>query len=150
MKSRDFEAGLKVRKAVLGEEYVARALANTNAFNAEFQTLLTEYAWGRVWARPGLSRRQRSLNVLCMLAALNRSQEFETHVRGALRNGCTKAELRATLHQIAVYCGMPAGVEAFRITRRVLDEQGRARPRSGKTTPMSPLHRVTRTGRTTP
>jgi 4-carboxymuconolactone decarboxylase len=125
--TRDFEAGLKVRKAVLGDDYVARALETVDDFSKEFQTLLTEYCWGRVWARPGLARRQRSLNVLCMLAALNRSQEFETHFRGALRNGCTKAELRETLLQIAVYCGMPAGVEAFRIARRVLAETRRAR-----------------------
>lgn len=123
MTARDIEVGLKVRKAVLGADYVARAFENTDAFNEEFQNLLTEFCWGRVWARPGLPRRQRSLNVLCMLAALNRSQEFETHVRGALRNGCTKAELRETLLQIAVYCGMPAGVEAFRIARRVLEEK---------------------------
>lgn len=132
--SRDFDTGLKVRKAVLGEAYVERALAATDGFNRDFQTLLTEYCWGRVWGRSGLSRRQRSLNVLCMLAALNRSQEFETHVRGALRNGCTRAELRETLLQIAVYCGMPAGVEAFRVARRVLDEERKAkgRPRTTK------------------
>ncbi len=139
MTTRDFEAGLKVRKAVLGADYVARAFDNADAFNEEFQNLLTEFCWGRVWARPGLPRRQRSLNVLCMLAALNRSQEFETHFRAALRNGCTKAELRETLLQIAVYCGMPAGVEAFRIARRVLEERrplgaGKASAKPGRVT----------------
>jgi 4-carboxymuconolactone decarboxylase len=124
--SRDFETGLKVRKAVLGDAYVERALANADAFSMPFQTMLTEYCWGRVWGRSGLTRRQRSLMVLCMLAALNRAQEFETHVRGALRNGCTKAELREAFLQIAIYCGVPAGVEAFRVARRVFDEEAKA------------------------
>ena len=127
MAAKDFDTGLRVRKAVLGDDYVDRALANTDEFNKEFQTLLTEYCWGRVWGRSGLSRRQRSLNVLCMLAALNRPQEFETHVRGAMRNGCTMAELRETFLQVAVYCGMPAGVEAFRIARKVFAEQKAAK-----------------------
>ena len=127
MAAKDFDTGLRVRKAVLGDDYVDRSLANTDEFNKEFQTLLTEYCWGRVWGRSGLSRRQRSLNVLCMLAALNRPQEFETHVRGAMRNGCTMAELRETFLQVAVYCGMPAGVEAFRIARKVFAEQKAAK-----------------------
>ena len=84
--------------------------------------LLNEYCWGGVWAREGLSRKQRSLNNLCMLAALGRSEEFALHFRGALRNGCTLEELRETLLQIAIYCGMPAAVESFRIARRVLAE----------------------------
>ena len=122
MPSEQFERGIEIRKEVLGEEYVTRAMANVDDFNRDFQTLLNEYCWGGVWAREGLSRKQRSLNNLCMLAALGRSEEFALHFRGALRNGCTLEELRETLLQIAVYCGMPAAVESFRIARRVLAE----------------------------
>ncbi len=122
MPSEQFERGVEIRKEVLGEEYVDRAMANVDDFNRDFQTLLNEYCWGGVWAREGLSRKQRSLNNLCMLAALGRSEEFALHFRGALRNGCTREELRETLLQIAVYCGMPAAVESFRIARRVLAE----------------------------
>ena len=123
MPSEQFERGVEIRKEVLGEEYVAQAMSNVDDFNRDFQTLLNEYCWGGVWAREGLSRRQRSLNNLCMLAALGRSEEFALHFRGALRNGCTLDELRETLLQIAVYCGMPAAVESFRIARRVLAER---------------------------
>ena len=122
MPSEQFERGVEVRREVLGDEYVDRAMANVDDFNRDFQTLLNEYCWGGVWAREGLSRKQRSLNNLCMLAALGRSEEFALHFRGALRNGCTRDELRETLLQIAVYCGMPAAVESFRIARRVLAE----------------------------
>ena len=122
MPSEQIERGLEIRKEVLGEEYVDRAMANVDDFNRDFQTLLNEYCWGGVWAREGLSRRQRSLNNLCMLAALGRSEEFALHFRGAVRNGCTREELRETLLQIAVYCGMPAAVESFRIARRILAE----------------------------
>ena len=122
MPSEQYERGLEVRREVLGDEYVDRAMANVDDFNRDFQTLLNEYCWGGVWAREGLSRKQRSLNNLCMLAALGRSEEFALHFRGAIRNGCTREELRETLLQIAVYCGMPAAVESFRIARRVLAE----------------------------
>ena len=122
MPSERFERGLEIRKEVLGDEYVDRAMANVDDFNRDFQTLLNEYCWGGVWAREGLSRKQRSLNNLCMLAALGRSEEFALHFRGAIRNGCTREELRETLLQIAVYCGMPAAVESFRIARRILAE----------------------------
>ena len=126
MASELFERGLEIRKQVLGETYVQNALANVDDFNRDFQTMLTENCWGGIWGRSGLSKKQRSLNNLCMLAALNRSQEFESHFRGALRNGCSVEELRETLLQISVYCGMPAGVEAFRVARRVLAEQDQA------------------------
>ena len=122
MPSERFERGVEVRREVLGDEYVDRAMANVDDFNRDFQTLLNEYCWGGVWAREGLSRKQRSLNNLCMLAALGRSEEFALHFRGAIRNGCTQDELRETLLQIAVYCGMPAAVESFRIARRILAE----------------------------
>jgi 4-carboxymuconolactone decarboxylase len=117
-----YELGLGIRRQVLGDAYVDRALENVDNFNADFQRLVTEYCWGASWGREGLSRRQRSLNVLCLLAALNRPQEFEIHFRGALRNGCSIDELRETLIQIAIYAGIPAGVEAFRIGRKVLAE----------------------------
>ncbi len=122
MPSEKFERGLKVRREVLGDEYVDRALANADDFSRDFQEMVTETAWG-TWARDGLERKQRSLNVLCILATLGRWQEFELHLRGALRNGCSMDELRETFMQIAAYVGAPAGVEAFRIARRVFAEE---------------------------
>jgi 4-carboxymuconolactone decarboxylase len=118
-----FETGMKIRREVLGDEYVDRSTAGADDFNRDFQRLVTEYCWGATWGREGLSRQQRSLNNLCLLAALNRPQEFEIHVRGALRNGCTREEIRETLIQVTVYAGIPAGVEAFRIARKVLAEE---------------------------
>ena len=119
-----YEDGMAARRKVLGDEYVDRASAGADAFNAEFQALVTEYCWGTVWTRTTLSDRQRSLINLGMIAALNRGDEFKTHVRGALRNGCTLDEIRDTLLQVAVYCGIPAGVEAFRLARQVFDAEG--------------------------
>ena len=121
-----YEKGLEIRRAVLGAAYVDRALETADDFNRDFQEILTEYCWGAVWGRPGLSRKQRSLNNLCMLAALNRSHELELHLKGALTNGVTVDEIKETLIQVAVYCGAPAAVEAFRVARRVLDERKRA------------------------
>ena len=118
------EEGLKARRKVLGDDYVERALSGLDAFSAEFQQLVTEYCWGTVWTRSTLDDRQRSLVNLGMIAALNRSDEFKTHVRGALRNGCTVEEIRDTLLQVAVYCGIPAGVEAFRLARQVFEAEG--------------------------
>ena len=122
MPSKQYEIGLKIRKEVLGETHVEKALAETDDFNRDFQNLVTDYCWGGIWGRGVLSKKQRSLNNLCILAALNRGHEFEMHFRGALRNGCGLDELRDTLLQIAVYCGIPAGVGAFRIARKVLAE----------------------------
>lgn len=122
MASELYEKGIKVRREVLGDDYVDRALANVDDFTREFQQMVTEHAWGAIWTRPGLAKKQRSLINLAMLAALNRAEEFELHFRGALKNGCTHEELKETLLQIAVYCGMPAGVAAFRIARKVLAE----------------------------
>ncbi len=124
-----YTTGMRIRREVLGDAYVDRATQNVDDFNRDFQKLVTEYCWGFSWGREGLSRKQRSLNNLCLLAALNRPQEFELHFRGALRNGCSLDELRETLIQIAVYAGIPAGVEAFRIARKVLAE-GEAAARS--------------------
>jgi 4-carboxymuconolactone decarboxylase len=122
MTNERYETGLGIRREVLGDRYVDNALRNVDAYTDDFQRLVTEYCWGASWGRDGLSRRQRSLNVLCLIAALNRPHEFEIHFRGALRNGCTVDELRETLIQIAIYAGIPAGVEAFRIGRKVLAE----------------------------
>ena len=119
-----YDKGMAIRRKVLGEAYVDRALEGVNDFNRDFQQMVTEYCWGNLWGREGLSHKQRSLNNLCLLAALNRSQELEAHVRGALTNGCTIDEIRETLLQVAVYAGIPAGVEAFRVASRVLAEQG--------------------------
>jgi 4-carboxymuconolactone decarboxylase len=124
MDQEKFDTGLEARSRVLGQEYVDRAFGTADAFNIEFQKLVTEYCWGEVWGRPVLTDRQRSLNNLCILASLNRPHEFKVHFRGALRNGCTLEELRDTLVQIMVYAGVPAGVEAFRLAREVLADEG--------------------------
>ena len=125
MPSEKYEAGMRVRREVLGDAYVDRATANVDDFSGDFQEFVTEMAWRSTWARGGaLSKKQRSLLVLAMTAALNREHEFELHLRGAVRNGCTLDELRETFLQIAAYCGAPAGVGAFRIARRVLQEEG--------------------------
>lgn len=117
-----YEAGLKVRKEVLGAEHVDRALANADDFNREFQEMVTEYCWGGTWGRGVLTKQQRSILNLGMLAALGRSHEFGLHFRGAIRNGVPLEELKEILMQIAVYCGIPAGVESFRIAGQILKE----------------------------
>jgi len=124
MDQEKYDNGMKVRRQVLGDDYVDKATANVDDFNREFQRIVTQYCWGEVWTRSTLTNKQRSLNNLAMIAALNRAAEFELHVRGALRNGCTPDEIRDTLIQVAIYAGIPAGVEAFRIARKVLQEEG--------------------------
>jgi 4-carboxymuconolactone decarboxylase len=114
--------GEAVRRQVLGDEYVDNALKNAGDFAAPFQELLNEYCWGQCWTDDALTLKQRSLLNLGMLAALGRMHEFQIHFRGAIRNGLTDEELRAVLIQIAVYCGVPAGVECFRIARTVRAE----------------------------
>ena len=133
-----FNIGLEARKRVLGEEYVTRAMSSTDSFNNEFQQIVTEYCWGGVWGRSALTDRQRSLNNLCILASLNRAHEFKLHFRGALRNGCSLDELRDTLIQVMVYAGVPAGVEAFRLAREVLDAEGVVPPPSDRPMPDVP------------
>ena len=118
-----YKRGMAVRRQVLGDAYVDKATSNVDDFNRDFQRIVTEYCWGEVWTRQVLTNKQRSLNNLCIIATLNRAAEFEIHVRGALRNGCTPEEIRDTLIQVAVYAGIPAGVEAFRIARKVLMEE---------------------------
>jgi 3-oxoadipate enol-lactonase / 4-carboxymuconolactone decarboxylase len=117
-----YTAGMRVRRAVLGDEHVDQATATANDFTADFHELLTRYAWGSVWTRPGLTRRTRSCITLAMLAALGHHDELALHVRAALRNGLTSAEIREVLLQVGVYAGIPAANTAFRIARRVLDE----------------------------
>ncbi len=117
-----YERGLAARKAVLGEEYVERALGEADDFNRGFQELLTEFAWGSTWANDVLTFRDRSLVNLGMIAGLNRMEEFELHFRAAIRNGLTKPELETILHQIAIYVGMPAGVSCFRVANEVFAE----------------------------
>lgn len=117
-----FETGRAIRSEVLGADYVDRALQTADDFNRPLQELITEYAWGAVWGRPGLPRKTRSLINLAMLTALNRPRELELHVRGALTNGVTQDEIREVLLQTAIYCGVPAAIESFRIARTVFDE----------------------------
>lgn len=119
-----FEKGLHMRKQVLGAEYVEKSMKGADNFNREFQELVTEYCWGLCWGSDVLSKKERSILNLGMLAALGRMHEFELHFKGAVRNGLTADQLKEVLTQIAVYCGIPAGVESFRIGRKVLDEQG--------------------------
>ena len=122
MVSNQYEAGLKERTEVLGPEYVERAVAGADNFNRDFQQIVTEYCWGGTWGRGVLERKNRSVLNLGMLAALGKSHEFKLHFRGAINNGLTLEELREVLIQIAVYCGIPVGVEAFRNAREVLED----------------------------
>ena len=116
------EAGLIARRQVLGDEYVDRAMKNADAFNKPFQEIVSEYCWGLCWTDETLSRRERSILNLGMIAALGKMHEFELHLRGAIRNGLTPEALRAVLIQIAVYCGIPVGVDCFRTAKQVLGE----------------------------
>jgi 4-carboxymuconolactone decarboxylase len=120
--SRQFTEGLKVRKEVLGPDYVDRAVDNATDFNWPMQEFVTEYCWGTVWCRPGLDRKTRSIINLAMLTALNRPHEIEVHVRGALRNGLTPEQIAEVFLQAAVYCGVPAAVDSFRVASKVLSE----------------------------
>ena len=115
-----YDRGMEMRRKVLGDEYVDRAVANIDDFNRDFQALLTEYCWGSVWGDETLKPRERSILNLGMIACLGRMHEFEAHFRGALRNGLTPKELSAFLRQIAVYCGFPAAVDAHRVAKQVL------------------------------
>ena len=117
------DAGLVARRAVLGDEYVDRSMKNADDFNKPFQEIVSEYCWGLCWTDETLSRRERSILNLGMIAALGKQHELELHLRGALRNGLTKEEIRAVLIQIAVYCGIPVGVDCFRVAKQVFGEQ---------------------------
>jgi 4-carboxymuconolactone decarboxylase len=116
------QAGMKVRRAVLGDAHVDKAVATKNAFSEPFQDLITRYAWGEIWSRPGLSRHTRSLLTLSMMIALNRGDEFRMHVRAALNNKVTREEIQEVLLQSAIYCGVPAANAAFHLAQEVFAE----------------------------
>jgi 4-carboxymuconolactone decarboxylase len=119
-----FERGLEVRREVLGTDYVDRSLAQADDFMMAFQELTTEWAWGYAWSRPGLDRQTRSLINLAMLTALGKSAELKLHVKGALANGVTAEQIKEVLLHATVYCGIPAGLEAFRAAHEVLEAEG--------------------------
>ena len=120
-----FDGGMKIRREVLGAEYVDRNMANADEFMMAMQDLTTRYCWGDIWSRPGLDRKQRSMLNLAMIAALNRPHELKAHVKGALTNGVTKDEIKEILLQVAVYVGIPAGMDSFRLAREVFAELGK-------------------------
>ena len=122
MNEERYETGLKIRREVLGAEYVDRSISMADDFNRPLQELVTEYCWGEIWSRPGLSRKMRSLINLAMLTALNRPHEVKLHLKGALNNGCRKEEIMEVLLQTAIYCGVPAAVDSFRLAREVFNE----------------------------
>jgi 4-carboxymuconolactone decarboxylase len=117
------DEGMRVRREVLGDEHVDGAIAGTTDDTADFQDLITRYAWGEIWARPGLDRRMRSAITLIALIALNRESELAMHIRAALRNGLTRAEIKEVLLQSAIYCGVPAANGAFAVFQEVMSEQ---------------------------
>ena len=116
------DTGLEIRKKVVGEKYVEASMATADDFNQDFQELVTTYCWGAVWGRDGLPHKTRSMLNIAMLAALPRPHELKLHVKGALRNGVTTDEIREVLMQVAVYAGVPTGVEGFRIAREAIEE----------------------------
>ena len=122
------EQGMSVRREVLGDEHVDRAIERTTPFTADFQDLITRYAWGEIWARPGLDRKTRSCITLAALVALGREEELAMHVRAALRVGLTPDEIKEVLLHRAIYCGVPAANGAFAVAQRVLDEVGPTPP----------------------
>jgi len=124
MNEERYQAGLKIRREVLGDAYVDHSLKQADAFARPMQELVTEYCWGETWSRDGLVRRTRSMLNLAMLTALNRQHELKAHVRGALNNGVTKEEIGEVFIQAAIYCGVPAGLESVRSAREVFKEMG--------------------------
>jgi 4-carboxymuconolactone decarboxylase len=119
-----FEKGLSIRREVLGAEYVDNAIGTADDFNRPLQELVTQYCWGEIWGRPGLDRKTRSLMNLAMISALNRPHEVKAHIKGALNNGLTKDDIKEAFLQVAIYCGVPAAVDSFRIAREVFKEMG--------------------------
>lgn len=124
MDKETFDKGLAVRRDVLGAEYVDKALRAADDFTMPMQELVTQYCWGEIWTRPALDRKTRSIINLAMLTALNRPHEIKLHLRGAINNGLTKEEIREVLLQTAIYCGVPAAIDSFRIARDVFEEMG--------------------------
>ncbi len=119
-----FDKGLKTRREVLGSEYVDASIRNADEFTMPLQQMVTQYAWGDVWNRPGLDRRTRSFLNLAMITALNRPHELKLHVRGAINNGLSKDEIKEVFLQSAIYCGFPAALDSFRVAREVFNEMG--------------------------
>lgn len=122
MDKQTYERGLEIRKSVLGAEFVEKSIDSADDFNRPLQELVTEYCWGAVWGREELPKKTRSMLNLAMISALNRPHELKMHVKGALRNGVTKEEIREVLLQVAIYCGVPAAVDSFRVAREAFDE----------------------------
>ena len=122
MDKQTYERGLEIRKSVLGKEFVEKSIASADDFNRPLQELVTEYCWGAVWGRDGLDKKTRSIINLAMISALNRPHELKMHVKGALRNGLTKEEIREVLLQVGIYCGVPAAVDSVRVAREALNE----------------------------
>jgi 4-carboxymuconolactone decarboxylase len=122
MSNEKFERGLQLRKQVLGAEYVEKSMAAADSFSMPMQELSTEYCWGHVWTRPGLALRDRSLINIAMISALNRPHELKLHVKAALNNGLSREEIREVILQVAVYCGVPAGIDSTRIAREAFAE----------------------------
>jgi 4-carboxymuconolactone decarboxylase len=123
MDQQTYETGLKIRSEVLGKDYVENSMKSADDFNKPFQEFVTEYCWGAGWGRPGLSRKERSMLNLAMISILNRPHELKLHIRGALTNGLTKDQIREIFMQVAIYAGVPAGVDAFRQAREVFAEK---------------------------
>ncbi|WP_144553839.1 carboxymuconolactone decarboxylase family protein [Peribacillus simplex] len=121
MTNERFNAGLEVRCEVLGTDYVDNSINNANDFNMDLQKLVTEYCWGEVWTRPGISRKTRSIINIAMITALNRPHELKLHIQGAITNGVTKEEIKEVLLQTAIYCGVPAAIDSFRIAQEVFN-----------------------------
>lgn len=119
-----FDKGLEIRKSVLGEEFVNKSIDGADEFNMPMQELVTEYCWGKVWGRDGIEKKTRSLLNLAMISALNRPHELRMHIKGAMKNGVTKDEIKEVFLQVAIYCGVPAGVDSFRIAKEVFEEEG--------------------------
>ncbi|WP_174614471.1 4-carboxymuconolactone decarboxylase [Virgibacillus ihumii] len=123
MSNSRFEEGLEIRRDVLGANYVDKSIENANEFNRPMQELVTEYCWGEVWSREGLPKKTRSMINLAMLTALNRPHEIKLHLRGALNNGVTKEEIQEVLLQSAIYCGVPAAIDSFKLAKEVFEEE---------------------------
>ncbi len=124
MDQKTYEKGLSIRREVLGADYVDNAIRTADDFNRPLQELVTQYCWGEIWGRPGLDRRTRSLINLAMISALNRPHEVKAHIKGALNNGLTKDDIKEVFLQVAIYCGVPAAVDSFRLAREVFAELG--------------------------
>ena len=125
--SERYESGMRVRRRVLGDAHVDRAEASKDGFDEEFQNLITRYAWGEIWARPGLSRHTRSLLTIGLMVALNRGEELRLHLRGAANNGVTPEEIKEVLLHCAIYCGVPAANAAFHVVKEVSAKRGKSK-----------------------